>query len=73
MVRSIPFGKLQNMWAVIWGDAIFMLFYVSLADVDILNNDSLSSEVGFNCLMFMLEISIRVVFVNGKYPWFFQI
>ena len=26
MVRAIPFGKLQKTWAVIWGDAIFLLF-----------------------------------------------
>ena len=26
MVRTIPFGKLQKIWAVIWGDAIFLLF-----------------------------------------------
>ena len=34
MVRAIPFGKLQKVWAVA-GDAIFLLFEVSLADVDI--------------------------------------
>ena len=36
--------------------------------MDILYNDSLSRKVAFNCLMFMPEISNRVVFVNGKHP-----
>ena len=26
MVRAIPFGKLQKIWALICGDAIFLLF-----------------------------------------------
>jgi len=68
MVRAIPFGKLLKMWAVICGDAIFLLFQVSLADVDILYSDSLSRNVAFNCLMFMPKISNRMVFVNGKHP-----
>ena len=38
--RYYPFGKLQKIWAVIRGDAIFLLFEVSLADVDILYNNS---------------------------------
>ena len=68
MVRSIPFGKLQKIWAVIRGDAIFLLFKVSLADVDLLYSDSLSHDVGFHRLIFMPEISNRMVFVNGKHP-----
>jgi len=36
--------------------------------VDILYSDSLSRNVQFNCLMFMPEISNRMVFVNGKHP-----
>ena len=67
MVRSIPFGKLQKIWAVIRGDAIFLLFKVSLADVDLLYSDSLSHDVGFR-LIFKPEISNRMVFVNGKHP-----
>jgi len=70
MVHAIPFGKLQKIWVVIWSDAIFLLLEVSLADVNKLYNDSLSRNVAFNCLMFMLEISNRMVFVNGKYPCF---
>ena len=68
MVRAIPFGKLQKIWAVIRGDAIFLLFEVSLADVDIFYNNSLSRNLAFNCFMFMPEISNRMVFINGKHP-----
>ena len=46
-----------------------MQFYCSLADVDILYSDSLSRNVGFTCLMFVPEISNRMVSVNGKHPW----
>ena len=68
MVRAIPFGKLQKIWALICGDDIFLLFLVSLADVDRHFCDSLSRDVAFKCLMFMPEISNRMVFVNGKHP-----
>ena len=68
MVHAIPFGKLQKIWAVIGGDAIFLLFEVSLADVDIFYSDSLSRNMAFNCFMFTPEISNRMVFVNGKHP-----
>ena len=68
MVRAIPFGKLQRIWAVIRGDAIFLLFEVSLADVDIFYSDSLSRNLAFNRFMFVPEISNRMVFVNGKHP-----
>ena len=68
MVDAIPFGKLQKIWAVIGGDAIFLLFEVSLADVDIFYSDFLSRNTAFNCFMFTPEISNRMVFVNGKHP-----
>ena len=54
MVCAIPFGKLQKIWAVIRGDAIFLFFEVSLADVDIFYDNSLSRNITFNCFMFML-------------------
>ena len=69
MVCAIPFGKLQKIWALICGDAIFLLFYVSLADVDRLFCNSLSRNIAFKCLIFMPEISNRMVFVNGEHPW----
>ena len=68
MVCAIPFGKLQKIWAVIWGDAIFLFFELSLADVDIFYSDSLSRNLTFNCFLFMPEISNRMVFANGKHP-----
>ena len=68
MVHVIPFGMLQKIWALICGDAIFLLFQVSLADVDRLFCDSLTRNVAFKCLMFMPEISNRMVCVNGKHP-----
>ena len=63
MVRAIPFGKLRKIWAVIRGDAIFLLFEVSLVDVDIFYSDSLSRNLAFNCFMFMPEISKRMVLI----------
>ena len=32
---AIPFGKVQETWAVIWGDAVFLLFLVCSADLDL--------------------------------------
>ena len=57
MVRAIPFGKLQKIWAVIWDNAIFLIFEVSLVDVDIFHSGSLSRKLAFNCFMFIPEIS----------------
>ena len=34
IARTIPFGKLREIWALIWGDAICPLFLVYLADLD---------------------------------------
>ena len=48
-VRACSFGKLPKIWAVIRGDAIFLIFQVSPADVDILYSDSPSRNVAFNC------------------------
>jgi len=31
MVRVIPFGKAQKLWAAGWGDAYFLFFLISLA------------------------------------------
>ena len=66
MVPAIPFGKLQKIWAVFWGDAIFLLFLVGSADLDC--SGSFSHHVKFSCLMFMHKISTRVVCLNGKHP-----
>ena len=34
--RAFPFGKLQKIWAMIWRDAIFLLFLVCSAYLDII-------------------------------------
>ena len=67
MVRAIPFGKLQKIWALICGDAIFLLFKVSRPGMDRLFCNFLPHNIAFNCLMFMPEISNRMVFLNGKH------
>ena len=36
MACAIPFAKLQKKWAVIWGDAIFLLFLVCSSGLDML-------------------------------------
>ena len=38
MACTIPFGYLREIWALIWGDAIFPLFLVYLADLDALSH-----------------------------------
>ena len=35
MVHAITFGKLQKLWAVVWGDASFPLFLVCSVNLDI--------------------------------------
>ena len=66
--QKIRVRHLQYIWAVFWGDAIFLLFSVCLAVLDILCNWSFSYHVNFFSFMFMHKISSRVVCVNGKHP-----
>ena len=40
-VRKSNVWRLQKIWAVIWGDATFLFFWISLADVDMVYSDSL--------------------------------
>ena len=47
MVLAIPFGKLQKIWAVICGYAVFPLFLVCVADLDILWSGLFSHHVKF--------------------------
>ena len=68
MLRAIPFGKHQKMWAVISGDEIFLLFLVSSANLDLFCSRSFSHLVEFYSLIFMHKISSRVVCVNGRHP-----
>ena len=63
------FGKPLKIWAVIKGDAIFLLFLVCSAELVVLCNASFSHQVKFYSFVFMHNISTRVVCVNGEYPW----
>ena len=65
---AIPFGKHQKLWAVIWGDAVFLLFLACSADLDILCSGSFYHHVKFDSFIFMHKIFTRVVCVNGKHP-----
>ena len=73
---EIPMGNSNGSPHSVWealenmgcGIGIFLLFSVSLADVDIVCGGSLSHNVKFNCLMFMHVISTRMVYVSGKHP-----
>ena len=70
MILAIdPFGKLLKIWAVIRGNAIFLLFLVCSAELAVLCNASFSHQVKFYSFVFMHNISTRVVCVNGKHPW----
>ena len=66
MVRIIPFGKLQKIWAVFCDDVIFLLFLVCSADLDMVCSGSSSHHVKLYSLMFMHKIITRVVCVNGR-------
>ena len=68
MVRTIPLGKHQKLWAVICGDAVFLLFLACSADLDILCSGSFYHHVKFDSFIFMHKISTWVVCVNGKHP-----
>ena len=53
MVRTVPFGKLQEIWGVFSGDAIFLLFLICSADLDILCSGSFSHLVKFCSFLFV--------------------
>ena len=61
MVCPIPFWKLQKIWAVIWGDAVFLLFLVCSAYLEILCRGSLSHHVKFKSFMFMHKVFVWMV------------
>ena len=69
MILATLFGKLLKIWAVIRGDAIFLLFLVCSAELVVLCNASFSHQVKFYSFVFMHNISTRGVCVNGKHPW----
>ena len=69
ILATVLFGKLLKIWAVIRGDAIFLLFLVCSAELVVLCNVSFSHQVKFYSFVFMHNISTLVVCVNGKHPW----
>ena len=67
VVRAIPLGKLWKIWALIQGDAIFLLFLICSADWIYLaagHCPTTSSIIKF--YVYMHNISVVVQF----YPWF---
>ena len=65
MVSAIPLGKLQKIWAVIWGDAIiFLLSLVCSAGLDTLYGRLFSHHVNFCSSIVMNKISNWVACVN---------
>ena len=54
VVRAInDFGKLQKIWAVICGDAIFLLFLVCSAELDIPCSRTFSRHVKFYSFIYV--------------------
>ena len=56
MVRDISFGNLQKIWAVNWGDAIFVLSSARSADVDVLCSEPFFQPAKFHKFMCMHKI-----------------
>ena len=65
LVRAIWLGKLQKTWAVICGNAIFLMFSVFSADLDILFSGSFSHLVKF--YSYAQDFHPDVL-CNGKHP-----
>ena len=65
---AIPFGKVQETWAVIWGDAVFLLFLVCSADLDLcfFYSGFFSYPVKFYCNLRTQKFSTLVVCLH---PW----
>ena len=72
MFLAIASGKHQEIWAVISGDAMFLLFLVCFSDLDIFCSGSFSHLVKFYRFIFMHKISTWVVSVNGRHPRSFK-
>ena len=53
MFRAFSFGKLQEIWAFIWGDASFQIFSVCSAHLDILCSGTFSHLVKCYSFNFM--------------------
>ena len=70
MVYAIQFGKLQKIWAVIRGDAIFLLSLVCSAGLNTLYSRLFSHHAEFcSSITVVNKISSWVACVNrGKHP-----
>ena len=65
MVNANPFGKLQKMWAMTSGDAIFLLFSVCSVDLDIpCSRLSSSTTTKFTVLCLCTRFPHRCRFVR---------
>ena len=64
LVRAIWLGKLQKTWPVICGNAIFLIFSVFSADLDILFSGSFSHLVKF----YIYAQDFHPGLCNGKHP-----
>ena len=64
MACALSFAKLQKTWAVIWGDAIFLLFLVCWI---CFVTDRSPTASNFYSFKFMHKIFTRVVFENCKH------
>ena len=53
IIRNFFIGKFSKSWAVVWGHAIFPLFLVCSADLDIFGSGLFSHNVKFYRIMFM--------------------
>ena len=68
MVRIIPFGVLLKLWASGQSDDFLLLLLGLTADVHTFCMLSIFCLDKLNHFVFMPQISIRVVCVNGKHP-----
>ena len=68
MVRIIPFGVLLKLRASSQSDALLLLLLGFTADVHKFCMLYIFCEDKLNYFVFMMKVSIRVVYVNGKHP-----
>lgn len=68
IVRPTPLGEPQKTGALIWGNAIFVLFLVCSADLDTHFRGLFSDHVKSHSFLFLHTISTRLVCENGLLP-----
>ena len=72
MVHAITFGKLQKLWAVVWGDAIFLLFLVCSVNLDIFEAGRIPTTPNCIVLCFCTRVPPGWFYLNGNVPEFFS-